>query len=159
MKYLNIQIQILQYHLKKLELAEKGYKVKVWDGYRPHKVQFKFWDIVKDKFEHPEDYVADPKKGSRHNRGAAIDITLLDKDGKEIDMGTKFDDFSKKAHRDYKELSDEVQKNRKILEETMTKNGFVGLPTEWWHFDFQEALKKPQNYPILDVSFDELEKK
>jgi len=78
-------------------LAARGLGLKVWDCYRPLAVQQKLWDLVKD----PR-YVADPKKGSRHNRGAAVDLTLVDKDGRELPMPTRFDDFSEKAHRDYK---------------------------------------------------------
>jgi D-alanyl-D-alanine dipeptidase len=136
------------------EFAQMGYKIKIWDGYRPQKVQFRFWDLVKDKFSNPEDYVANPNKGSRHNRGAAVDITLTDKNGKELDMGTPFDEFSEKAHRTFKKLSKKVLRNRKMLELVMHKHGFEGLPSEWWHYDF----KGWEKYPLLDIDFENLEK-
>lgn len=128
---------------------KKGYRIKVWDGYRPLEVQRRFWKIVPD-----ERYVANPEKGSRHNRGCAVDITLIDKDGKEVDMGTEFDDFSEKAHRDYTNLQPNVIENRKLLEEVMKENGFEGLSTEWWHFDYKEW----KDHPILDIPLDGVEK-
>lgn len=130
------------------ELDTLGYKIKIWDGYRPHSVQYIFWDLVPD-----ERYVADPAKGSRHNRGAAIDLTLVKKDGTEVDMGTGFDDFSEKAHRNFTNLSKEVVAHRALLEKIMTKHVFIGLPTEWRHYDFADY----ENYPLLDISFEELE--
>ena len=131
-------------------LSAKGYRVKIWDGYRPLEVQRKFWSLVPD-----ERYVADPKKGSRHNRGCAVDVTLVfEKDGKELDMGTEFDDFSEKAHRDYKDLKPNVVANRKLLEDSMQEHGFEGLPTEWWHFDY----KGWEKYPLLDIAIDEVGK-
>ncbi len=136
---------------------KKGYRIKIWDGYRPLEVQRIFWKTVTPMFPDEterEKYVADPKKGSRHNRGCAVDITLVDKNGKELDMGTGFDDFSEKAHRDYKDLDPIIAANRKLLEDTMKEEGFEGLPTEWWHFDY----KKYKKYPLLDVAIDEIEK-
>jgi D-alanyl-D-alanine dipeptidase len=130
-------------------LNKKGYRVKIWDGYRPLEVQRIFWKLMPD-----ERYVANPEKGSRHNRGCAVDITLVDKDGKELDMGTLFDDFSERAHRDYKELEPNVVANRKLLEYVMKEHGFEGLPTEWWHFDY----KGWKEYPLLDVAIDAVEK-
>ena len=131
------------------ELNEEGLGLKVFDGYRPLSVQVKFWQLVPD-----ERYVADPKKGSRHNRGCAVDCTLIClKDGKELEMPTPFDDFTEKAHRDYMNISENVKSNRDKLEEIMKKNGFIGLPTEWWHFDYQGW----ENYALLDKTFDELE--
>lgn len=114
------------------DLRAQNLDVKVFDAYRPLSVQKLLWEIVPD-----ERYVANPAKGSRHNRGAAVDITLVDADGRELDMGTGYDDFSEKAHADYQDLSDEQKKNREILRRTMEKHGFTVLPTEWWHFDYQ----------------------
>jgi D-alanyl-D-alanine dipeptidase len=124
-----------------------GYKLVVWDAYRPHSVQKKMWEICPD-----ERCVANPAKGSNHNRGLAIDCTLADKDGKLCKMPTAFDDFTAAAHRgDYKQCSDAVKKRMQIFERVMYKHGFTGLSTEWWHYDFPSADRT-----IYDISFDEL---
>lgn len=114
-------------------LEEQGLGLKVWDCYRPLSIQKKLWDLVPD----PR-YVADPKTGSRHNRGASVDLTLVDKNGVELPMPTLFDEFSEKAHRSYNDLPDNVKKNRQLLQDAMEKEGFIGLETEWWHFDAPE---------------------
>lgn len=129
------------------ELEAIGLGLKIYDGYRPLSVQKKFWEIMPD-----ERYVADPQKGSRHNRGMAVDLTLVDKNGKEMNMPTEYDDFTEKAHRDYMNLTEEQIKNRKVLEDVMTKYGFTGLPTEWWHFDY----KGWENYEVLDIDFKDI---
>jgi D-alanyl-D-alanine dipeptidase len=131
------------------ELKALGLGLKIYDGYRPLSVQKKFWELVPD-----ERYVADPKKGSRHNRGAAVDLTMVDKNGNEIPMPTPYDDFTEKASRNYMDLSSQIIINRKFLEDLMSKYGFIGLPTEWWHFDFNGWEK----YDVLDVDFKSLEK-
>jgi D-alanyl-D-alanine dipeptidase len=122
-------------------------QLKVFDCYRPLSVQRKFWQLVPD-----ERYVANPEKGSRHNRGAAVDVSLVDLEGKEIEMPTGYDDFTEKAHRNYSKLPKKAIRNRDILEKAMAKEGFVGLDTEWWHFDF----KGWESFPIEDVSFSEV---
>lgn len=126
------------------QFLKKNYalRLKVFDGYRPLSVQKKMWEIYPD-----ERYVADPAKGSRHNRGAAVDLTLVDATGKEIDMGTPYDDFTEKAHIDYKKLSRNVLDYRKILRTTMERFGFTVMSTEWWHFNF----KGWEKFPIMDV--------
>jgi zinc D-Ala-D-Ala dipeptidase len=130
------------------EFVSLGYGLKVFDGYRPLSVQKIFWDLFPD-----ENYVANPAKGSRHNRGCAVDLTLISLEtGEEIPMGTEFDDFTEKAHRTCKDFSAEILANRTLLESMMTKYGFIGLPTEWWHFDFSGW----EAFPILDISFEEL---
>lgn len=111
-------------------LEKLGLGLKVWDCYRPLSIQKKLWEIVPD----PR-YVADPKTGSRHNRGASVDLTLVDALGQELPMPTAFDEFSNKAHRDFMDLSGDVIANRMLLQTEMEKEGFIGLPTEWWHFD------------------------
>src|SRR5262245_10996887 len=130
-------------------LEKKGLGLKVWDCYRPVSVQKKLWDIVPD-----ERYVANPKSGSRHNRGASVDLTLVDAKGKELPMPTAFDEFSEKAHRSYMDLPAEAVRNRQTLQEAMEAEGFVGLPTGWWHFDdpswSQFALRdEPLGSPTL----------
>ncbi len=132
---------------KKLE--KKGLGLKVWDCYRPLSVQKKLWDLVPD-----DRYVANPAKGSKHNRGASVDLTLVDKEGKELPMPTAFDEFSVKAHRDYMDLPADILQNRTTLEEAMESEGFIPLPTEWWHFDDPQwmnyALRdEPLNSPTL----------
>ncbi len=124
------------------DLADKGLSLKVWDCYRPLSVQKRFWELVPD----PR-YVADPKKGSRHNRGAAVDLTLVDAAGRELEMPTGYDDFSEAAHRSSQAGTPAARANAKTLEDAMTRHGFKGLPTEWWHFDFAGW----QAFPLLDV--------
>lgn len=129
------------------ELSTQRLGLKVFDCYRPLSVQRRFFALVPD-----ERYVANPSKGSRHNRGAAVDLTLVDAAGAEQPMPTSFDDFSERAHRDFMALPNEAIANRARLEAAMTHQGFVPLPTEWWHFDDRDA----KTDPLADVSFDEL---
>lgn len=112
------------------ELELMGLGLKIWDGFRPVAAQWKFWELVPD-----ERYVSDPRKGGRHTRGTAVDVTLITLDGQELSMPSAFDDFSEKAHRTYRDCSHEVIQNRELLQTIMERNGFIGLPTEWWHFD------------------------
>jgi len=116
------------------DFMKQGYKIKFFDCYRPNSVQYKMWEIVPN----PQ-YVADPKKGSIHNKGGAVDITLVTLNGEELDMGTDFDFFGKKAYHDNMDLSREILDNRKILKETMEKHGFWSIRTEWWHYNFSAA--------------------
>lgn len=119
--------------------------LKVFDCYRPFSVQQTFWDLVPD-----ERYVADPKKGSRHNRGAAVDLTLVEaRSGKSVEMPSEYDDFSVRAHRNSKRMSKTARRNMKILEKAMVKEGFIPFDTEWWHFDYQGWEK----YDLLDIPF------
>lgn len=116
------------------EFMEKGYKIKFFDCYRPNSVQYKMWAIVPN----PQ-YVADPVKGSIHNKGGAVDITLVTMDGKELDMGTDFDFFGKRAYHDNMDLPSTVLDHRKLLKETMEKHGFWSIRTEWWHYNLSAA--------------------
>ncbi len=120
------------------EFMQKGYRIKLFDCYRPLDIQKKMWEIVPNA-----DYVADPKKGSVHNRGGAIDITLVDADGKELDMGTPFDFFGIKASHNYKDLPNRVLKNRAYLKEIMLKHHFKSFESEWWHYNLEESRKDP----------------
>lgn len=134
-----------------VELENQGYGIKIFDAYRPYYVTKRFWELIKD-----ERYVANPAKGSGHNRGVAVDLTLFDiQTGKELNMGTGFDNFSDTAHHSFKNLSSEVIANRKRLKETMEKFGFVALETEWWHY----ALPNSTNYPILNIDFKKINRK
>lgn len=123
------------------ELAGEGLGLKVFDAYRPWSVQKVLWSILPD----PR-YVADPAQGSRHNRGAAVDVTLVDRDGYELAMPSDYDEFSERAHRDYAGASADAQHNREHLAAVMSRHGFSGLPTEWWHFDADGW----ERYPISD---------
>jgi D-alanyl-D-alanine dipeptidase len=116
----------------------------MYDCYRPLSVQKKFWALVPD-----ERYVANPAKGSRHNRGMAVDLTVVDREGRELAMPTPYDDFTERAHRDFMNLSPEQLRNRELLEKVMVKHGFEPFPTEWWHFDF----KGWEAYPVMDTPF------
>lgn len=126
------------------DLERQGLGLKVYDCYRPLSVQKRFWALVPD-----ERYVANPAKGSRHNRGAAVDLTLVNAQGEELRMPTPYDDFTEKAHRDYRNLPEQAIRNRDILEKAMVRRGFVPLPTEWWHFDAVGW----EAYPVLDIDF------
>lgn len=132
----------VQKELEKLRLG-----LKIFDGYRPYSVTQAFWDLIKD----PR-YVADPKEGSKHNRGAAVDVTLIDIDGVDLEMPTPVDEMTKKAHRDYDDLPSHVIANRELLENVMVNEGFLPLPTEWWHFDDSEW----ERYPIENIDLLEL---
>ena len=109
-----------------------GMKLKLFDCYRPRPAQQKLWDIVPD-----EKYVTNPAKGSMHNRGLAVDITLVNKDGDELDMGTAFDHFGVEAHTINRNLPDEILKNRDILTKLMEVHGLKGITSEWWHFSLK----------------------
>lgn len=115
--------------------ARKGYKIKIFDCYRPLDIQIKMWKIVSN----PE-YVADPAKGSIHNRGGAIDITLVDSTGKELEMGTPFDFFGKEASHNYSKVSEEVKQNRTVLKTIMINSGFNSFDSEWWHYNLKSGL-------------------
>jgi zinc D-Ala-D-Ala dipeptidase len=123
-------------------LARRGLGLKVFDCYRPLSVQRRMWAILPDA-----DYVANPKTGSRHNRGAAVDVTLVDRSGRPLEMPSEFDDFSPRAHADYANASARAKANRQLLRSAMTQHGFQGIATEWWHFDDTQS----QHYGLLDV--------
>jgi zinc D-Ala-D-Ala dipeptidase len=113
-------------------LKTKGYGgLKMFDCYRPRPYQQRLWDKVPDAR-----YVTPPVKGSMHGRGAAADLTVVDKNGKELDMGTPFDDFSEKAHSDNQDLPKTVLQNRALLRKAMEAEGFKVIRTEWWHFSY-----------------------
>lgn len=114
----------------------KGLRIKLFDCYRPLDVQKKMWDIVSN----PQ-YVADPKKGSIHNRGGAIDLTLVDINGKELDMGTTFDFFGIESNHTYENLSVEIKRNRKLLRDGMMRFNFRIFEGEWWHYNFKNSNK------------------
>ena len=127
------------------DLKGDGFELVIYDCYRPLSVQKKMWALVPN-----EDYVADPAKGSRHNRGAAVDVGLFDQYGKRVEMPTDYDEFSEKAHHSYIDLSANVLINRQKLRTIMERHNFAALPSEWWHYDFLGW----QKYKVLDVPFD-----
>ncbi len=116
----------------------KGYRIKLFDCYRPLDIQKKMWRIVSNP-----SYVADPAKGSVHNRGGAVDITLVDVQGNELNMGTAFDFFGKEAAHDYQKFSPEIIENRKLLKTVMEQNGFVAFQSEWWHYNLDGSAAFP----------------
>ena len=119
-----------------------GYRIKLFDCYRPLSVQKKMWKILPGTH-----YVANPTKGSKHNRGAAVDLTLVDAQGKELNMGTPFDFFGKEAHHTYTEHSKEVLENRRLLKETLDKYNFKSIYSEWWHYEYRpEMQSKVENF-------------
>jgi D-alanyl-D-alanine dipeptidase len=124
------------------DLARDGLGLKVFDCYRPLSAQRLLWSLVPD-----ERYVANPAQGSRHNRGAAVDLTLVTASGAALPMPTDFDDFSERAHRGFAGLDEAPRRNRERLERAMTAHGFVPLATEWWHFDAPDWA----DYRLLDV--------
>ncbi len=128
---------------KELELIGLG--LKIFDGYRPLSVQKKMWQIMPNAH-----YVANPAKGSRHNRGMAVDLTLVDAEGNALPMPTEFDSFKEEAHQDFFNLPVDVLRNRWILRTVMEKHGFSPIRTEWWHYDF----KGWKSYKVLDKSFE-----
>ncbi|HEA23220.1 hypothetical protein LCGC14_1034240 [marine sediment metagenome] len=116
------------------DFRDKGVRIKFFDCYRPNSVQYKMWEIVPN----PQ-YVANPKKGSIHNKGGAVDITLETLDGEALDMGTDFDYFGKRAYHDMTNLPQHILDNRKLLKQTMEKHGFWSIRTEWWHYNLGAA--------------------
>ncbi len=129
-------------------LHKSGYALKIYDAYRPYNVTQKMWEVVKDHH-----YVANPAKGSGHNRGASVDLTLINlATGKELPMGTEFDDFTIRAGHLYIHFPKEILDNRKLLKNVMQQHGFESLKTEWWHYIFTGSKK----FDLLDLSFEEL---
>ena len=141
------------------DLRKQGYRLLIWDTYRPQKAVDNFVEWINnpndegDKSFYPELKKSDLVRGgyiakkSGHSRGSTIDLTIIKKDGSFVDMGGTFDLFSEISHPDYKKLTREQKKNRKILHDAMIKAGFVGIDSEWWHF----TLK---NEPYPDTYFD-----
>lgn len=122
-------------------LQEGGLGLKMLDCFRPRPIQQKLWD----KFQDPR-YVTPPSKGSMHNRGAAVDLTIVNEKGEQLDMGTPFDYFGKEAHHAYTNLSKEVLENRKLLKNTMAAVQLKPITTEWWHYSFQS-----KRYELSDM--------
>ncbi|HNR66470.1 MAG TPA: M15 family metallopeptidase [bacterium] len=129
-------------------LRKQGYGLKVLDAYRPLSVQEQMWAILPDSR-----YVADPAKGSRHNRGAAVDVTLVDLAGNDVEMPTAFDEFSEKAASNYADLPRAALHHRSLLQQAMQEQGFSPISSEWWHFDAPGWEK----CKVLDISLQAVE--
>jgi len=127
------------------ELAAEGLRLKAWDCYRPLRVQWSMWRLVPRR-----GYVADPHTGSNHNRGAAVDVTLVDSHGAEMDMPTPFDTFGAAAHHGSNVGTEEARGHRERLRRAMVNAGFRPNRMEWWHYDAPEARGRP----VLDVPLD-----
>ena len=124
------------------DLAELGLSLKIWDGFRPVSAQFKLWEVCPDPT-----FVANPEKGfSSHSRGNTVDVTLVDRDGNELEMPSEFDDFSAKADRDYSDVEEEAAINALLLEETMIEAGFKPYSSEWWHFSDTDSYEVEENF-------------
>lgn len=126
-------------------LEKQNLGIKVWDCYRPLSVQKTMWSLVLDSR-----FVANPRTGSRHNRGGAVDLTLVDADGNELPMPTKFDDFTTRAYSGNNNLPKAVIRNRDLLKDAMAKAGFTPISTEWWHYD--DAGWK--GFQLMDIPMD-----
>ena len=134
------------------ELRERGLGLSVLDAYRPWRITKKMWDEAPEAWR-KVGYVADPAKGSRHNRGCAVDVTLYDlKTGKYLPMPSRYDEFTERAHADSSLGTPEERRNRSLLVETMGRHGFQVLQVEWWHFDFRDW----KQYPVLDLEFSQI---
>lgn len=139
--------EALQRVLRAVE--REGFTLVIFDGYRPWRVTRAFWDSTR-----PEDrkFVADPAKGSKHNRGCAVDLSLADqKSGKLVPMPSEYDEFSERAHPSYGGGTEEERHNRDLLRHAMEAEGFSVYEHEWWHFDFRDW----QRYRVLDIPFEQ----
>jgi len=126
---------------KAISLAEdQGYRLKIFDAYRPHYAQERLWEICPNP-----DYVANPVSGSNHTRGIAVDLTLIDKEGQELDMGTPFDSFDTSSHHGSQEISTHAAKNRYLLLGIMMSAGWDLYVNEWWHYQ----MFKPREFDLI----------
>ena len=126
-------------------LRQRGYRLKIWDGYRPPEAQQKLFDLAGST-----GYVADPKFGwGRHCSGTAVDVTMLDSQGRECRMPTRFDDFTKAASSNYQGTDPVIRENLAILQNAMFKAGFTVLKMEWWHFNDRDFDGFPLPPPVF----------
>jgi D-alanyl-D-alanine dipeptidase len=140
---------------KLLQVAKPGWKLLVFDGLRPRKVQRRMWARVKDTPK--KIYVADPDKGSVHNFGLAVDLSLADESGHEVEMGTPYDSFEDLAQPKYEEkfaregkLKGDAIAHRIVLRYVMKEAGFIPISNEWWHFDALPQKKVRAEFPIVE---------
>jgi D-alanyl-D-alanine dipeptidase len=131
-------------------LRKQGYGLVVFDGYRPWSVTKVFWDAT------PADkkiFVADPSKGSRHNRGCAIDLSLFDlKTGLQVKMPSEYDEMTERSHINYECATAEAKGLRELLRAAMLAEGFAVYEPEWWHYDYKDW----KEYPIMNIKFSEI---
>ena len=141
---------LLRVHKK---LKKQGLGLVIFDGYRPWSITKLFWEVT------PEDkrkFVANPAKGSKHNRGCAVDLSFYElKTGQLVPMPSEYDEFTERASPDYKGGTEQERANRELLRKMMEDEGFIVNPNEWWHFDYKDWEK----YAIYDISFSEAAEK
>jgi zinc D-Ala-D-Ala dipeptidase len=145
----NARCLLLERSAKQLKAAadvlrEKGFRLRLYDCYRPHHVQFELWKVMP-----VPGYVAEPKKGSNHNRGGAVDLGLVTLEGKDVEFPSPYDFFGKEAHHSFQGGTKAALANRELLRTTMEANGFKKNSMEWWHYDLPDASK----YPLRDEPF------
>lgn len=129
------------------KLKKQGLGLVIFDGYRPWTITKLFWETVQPE---QRKFVADPAKGSKHNRGAAVDLSMFDrKTGKLVEMPSEYDEFTERASPNYAGGSEKERANRDLLRRLMEEEGFIVNPNEWWHFDYKDW----QEYAIYDVPF------
>lgn len=134
------------------KLRRQGLGLVVFDGYRPWAITKLFWEVTP---EEKRKFVANPEKGSKHNRGCAVDLSVFDlKTGDLLPMPSGYDEFTERASPNYTGGTEEERRNRELLRKLMEAEGFTVNPNEWWHFDY----KNWQDYAIYDISFAEAEK-
>jgi D-alanyl-D-alanine dipeptidase len=131
-------------------LREHGYGLLIFDGYRPWRVTKLFWDVTPPE---KHEFVADPSKGSKHNRGCAVDLSMYDlRTGREVEMPSAYDEMTPRAYPDYRDGPAAARERRDLLRRVMEAEGFTVEPNEWWHFNYKDW----REYAILDVPFDEI---
>lgn len=131
-------------------LAQHGLGLTIFDGYRPRRITQLMWDVTPRS---KRNYVANPKDGSRHNRGCAVDLTMHRlSDGTQVVMPSDYDEFTARAHHDFMTAPADARANRALLRDTMQAHGFFAMANEWWHYDFKDW----RGYPLLDIGFEAL---
>ncbi|RTQ46558.1 hypothetical protein EJV47_21655 [Hymenobacter gummosus] len=127
------------------ELNQLGYGLKIYDAYRPYTATRRLYEALPD-----QTYAAPPTRGSRHNRGCAVDVGLVDlKTGRDVALPTDFDAMTPAAHSDYQQLPAAAIRHRALLHRVLARHGFVNYPAEWWHFDHRGW----EQFPLLDLPF------
>ncbi|MGQ0733170.1 MAG: M15 family metallopeptidase [Acidobacteriota bacterium] len=130
------------------DLSAHGYGLLIHDGYRPWAVTKLFWDMTPPALR---EFVADPASGSKHNRGAAVDLTMYDRAlGTAVEMPSGYDEMTHRAYPDYRGGDPAARGRRDLLRAVMERHGFAVEPNEWWHFNYKDW----QRYPILDIAFE-----